>query len=205
MATATPPPRHWQQSAGMPPRQIRPSRLLEYFVALEIICQLALLSSTLAPFRVIFRTAVFGVSLGLLFVLPGHGKQHPAAKAAFFVMVILAVSMLNPGINSATAAAAEFGLYLAVLAPLFWISRIRIDLAETRRVLSLLWAFQVISSIFGILQVYIPGRFQFAVSTVVQGQGAGYMAMQHFQNAYGESVYRPMGLTDTPGGAAAAG
>jgi hypothetical protein len=189
----------------MPPRQIRPSRLLEYFVALEIICQVALLSSTLAPFRVIFRIAVFGVSLGLLFVLPGHGKQHPAAKAAFFVMVILAASMLNPGINSATAAAAEFGLYLAVLAPLFWISRIRIDLAETRRVLSLLWAFQVISSIFGILQVYIPGRFQFAVSTVVQGQGAGYMAMQHFQNAYGESVYRPMGLTDTPGGAAAAG
>jgi hypothetical protein len=29
--------------------------------------------------------------------------------------------------------------------------------------------------------------------------------MQHFQNAYGESVFRPMGLTDTPGGAAAAG
>lgn len=174
-------------------------------MALEIICQLALLSSTLASFRVVFRTAVFAVSLGLLFVLPGHGKQHPAARAAFFVMVILAASMLNPGINSATAAAAEFGLYLAVLAPLFWISRVRIDLAEMRRVLSLLWTFQVISSVFGILQVYFPTRFQFAVSTVVQGQGAGYLAMQHFQNAYGESVYRPMGLTDTPGGAAAAG
>ncbi len=205
MATATPPPQHWKPPAGIPLRQPKPSRLLEYFVALEIICQLALLSSTLAPFRVVFRTAVFGLSLGLLFVLPGHGKQHPAARAAFFVMVILALSMLNPGINSATAAAAEFGLYLAVLAPLFWISRIRIDLAEARRVLSLLWTFQVVSSVFGILQVYFPARFQFAVSTVVQGQGAGYMAMQHFQNAYGESVYRPMGLTDTPGGAAAAG
>jgi hypothetical protein len=205
MATATPPLRHWQPSAKIPPRQRKPSQLLKYFVVLEIVCQLALLSSTLAPFRVVFRTAVFGISLGLLFVLPGRGKQHPAARAAFFVMVILALSMLNPGINSATAAAAEFGLYLAVLAPLFWISRIRIDLAEARRVLSLLWTFQIISSVFGILQVYFPARFQFAVSTVVQGQGAGYMAMQHFQNAYGESVYRPMGLTDTPGGAAAAG
>src|SRR5512146_1467808 len=205
MAIATTPPPDWQPSAGIPPRQPKPGRLLEGFVALEIICQLALLSSTLAPFRVVFRTAVFGVSLGLLFVLPGHGKQHPAAKAAFFVMLVLAVSMLNPGINSTTAAAAEFGLYLAVLAPLFWISRIRIDLMEMRRVLWLMWTFQVISSVLGVLQVYFPGRFQFAVSTVVQGGGAGYMAMQHFQNAYGVMVYRPMGLTDTPGGASAAG
>lgn len=172
---------------------------------MEIICQLALLSTTLAPFRIVFRTAVFGVSLGLLFLVPGHGKQHPAAKAAFFVMLVLAVSMLNPGINSATAAAAEFGLYMAVLAPLFWVSRIRIDLMEMRRVLSLMWTFQVVSSLIGVLQVYFPGRFEFAVSTVVQGGGAGYMAMQHFQNAYGVMVYRPLGLTDTPGGAAAAG
>jgi hypothetical protein len=205
MATATPPSQHWQSSAGVPLRLSKPSRLIEWFVALEIICQLALLSPAMAPFRVVFRTAVFGVSLGLLFVLPGQGKQHPAAKAAFFVIAVLGLSMLNPGINSASAAAAEFGLYLAVLAPLFWVSRIRLDLAEMRRVLALLWSFQIISSIFGVLQVYFPGTFQFAVSTVVQGQGAGYMAMQHFQNAYGESVYRPMGLTDTPGGAAAAG
>ena len=205
MAIATTPPQHWQPPAEIPLRQPKPSRLLEYFVIMELLCQLALLSSTLAPFRIIFRIAVFGVSLGLLFVLPGHGKQHPAAKAALFVMVILAVSMLNPGVNSAAAAAAEFGLYLAVLAPLFWVSRIRIDLTEMRRVVLLLWGFQVISSVFGVLQVYFPERFQFTVSTVVQGQGAGYMAMQHFQNAYGQFVYRPMGLTDTPGGAAAAG
>ena len=205
MAIATTPPQHWQPPAGIPLRQPKPSRLIEYFVVMELICQLALLSSTLAPFRIVFRTAVFGLSLGLLFVLPGYGKQHPAAKAAFFVMVILAVSMLNPGVNSATAAAAQFAMYLAVLAPLFWVSRIRIDLAEMRRVIVLLWGFQVISSVFGVLQVYFPERFQFAVSTVVQSNGAGYMAMEHFQNAYGEMVYRPMGLTDTPGGAAAAG
>src|SRR5690242_19946713 len=134
MATATPPSQHWQSSAGVPLRLSKPSRLIEWFVALEIICQLALLSPAMAPFRVVFRTAVFGVSLGLLFVLPGQGKQHPAAKAAFFVIVVLGLSMLNPGINSASAAAAEFGLYLAVLAPLFWVSRIRLDLAEMRRV-----------------------------------------------------------------------
>src|SRR5438105_1441243 len=142
MAIATTPPQHWHPTAGTHVRQPKPSRLLEYFVALEIICQLALLSATLAPFRIFFRTAVFGASMALLFLLPGHGKQHPAAKAGFFVMVVLAVSMLNPGVNSETAAAAEFGLYLAILAPLFWISRVRIDLTEMRRVLFILWGFQ---------------------------------------------------------------
>src|SRR5579863_3676531 len=130
MATATTLRTRWQSPAGTQPRQPRPSRLLEYFVVLEIICQLALLSETLSPFRVIFRMAVFGVSLVLLFLLRGRGKPHPAGKVAIFVMVILALSMLNPGINSVTAAAAEFGLYLSVLAPLFWVARVRIDLSE---------------------------------------------------------------------------
>jgi hypothetical protein len=205
MAIATTPPQHWQPPIGVPLREPSRSRLIEYFVVVELICQLALLSHTLAPFRIVFRTAVFGLSLGLLFVLPGHGKHHPAAKAAFLVMVTLAVSMANPGVNSAMAAAAQFAIYLAVLAPLFWVSRIRIDLAEMRRVILLLWGFQVISSIFGVLQVYFPERFQFAVSTVVQGAGAAYVGGLQFQTAYGEMAYRPMGLTDTPGGAAAAG
>jgi hypothetical protein len=205
MAIATTPAQHWRPANGIPVSRPKPNRLLEYFVILEIVCQLALLSSTLAPFRIVFRTAVFGASLGFLFVLPGQGKLHPAAKAAFVVMTILAVSLLNPGINNATSATAQFALYLAILAPLFWVSRLRIDLAEMRRVIFLLWAFQFVSSIFGLLQVYFPGRFQFAISTVVQGNGAGYLGMLQFQNAYGQTVYRPMGLTDTPGGAAAAG
>ena len=138
-------------------------------------------------------------------MLPGHGKQHSSAKAAFFVMVVLAISMLNPGINSAAAAAAEFGLYLAVLAPLFWVSRIRIDLPEMRRVLCPcvgLSSRQLrLRSITGLLSRALSVR----LIDRGAGPGAGYVAMKHFQNAYGEAVFRPMGLTDTPGGAAAAG
>ncbi|MGZ6185662.1 MAG: hypothetical protein ACXWNN_07175, partial [Candidatus Binataceae bacterium] len=95
MAIAKTPPQQASYPAASAARQPKPSRLLEYFVVFEIICQLALLSSTLAPFRIVFRTAVFAVSLALLFVLPGYGKQHSSAKAAFFVMVVLALSMLN--------------------------------------------------------------------------------------------------------------
>src|SRR5271154_496155 len=132
MSIATIPPRHWPTTGAFADRPRRANRLLEYFVVLEMICQVALISSAFAPFRVVFRVAVFGVSLGLLIVLPSRGKFHPAGKAAIFVMVIPALSMLNPRINSATAAAAQFALYLAILGPLFWVSRLRIDLAEMR-------------------------------------------------------------------------
>jgi hypothetical protein len=205
MAIAKTPPQHWRHPGAIPPPQPRPSRLLEGFVIVEIVCQLALLSGTLEHFRIVFRTAVFGLSLGLLFLLPGHGKLHPAAKAAFFMLAILALEILNPEVNSMIAAAAQSGMYLAILAPLFWVSRLRIDLSEMRRVLSLQWAFQSMSAAVGVLQVYFPDRFQFHVSRVVEANGAGYLTMEHFRNAFGEMVYRPMGLTDSPGAAAAAG
>jgi hypothetical protein len=205
MAIAKTTPQHRSPSAAPAPRSPKPSRLLERFVIAEIVCQLALLSGTLAHFRTIFRTAVFGLSLGLLFLLPGHGRLHPAAKAAFFVLVVLALGILNPGVNSVGAAAAQFGIYLAILAPLFWVSRVRIDLPEMRRVLLLQWAFQAVSATVGVLQVYFPEHFQFHISQVVSANGAGYLAMQRFSNAFGEMVYRPMGLTDSPGGAAGAG
>jgi hypothetical protein len=186
-------------------RSPKPSRLIERFVILEIICQLGLLSATLAHFRVLFRTAAFGLSIALLVLLPGRGRLHPAAKVAIFILALLLLEMLNPGVNSMLSAAAQFGMYLAILAPLFWVSRVRIDTHEMRRVLFLQWTFQSLSAAIGVLQVYFPGYFQFHVSQVVASNGAGYLAMEHFQNAFGELVYRPMGLTDTPGGAAAAG
>jgi hypothetical protein len=204
MAIAETTTQHWPHPKAPTARPLRPSRLLERFVILEIVCQLGLLSATLAHFRVIFRTAAFGLSIALMALLPSRSKLHPAAKVAFFILALLLLEMLNPGVNSMLSAAAQFGMYLAILAPLFWVSRVRIGTAEMRRVLFLQWGFQSVSAAVGVLQVYFP-RFQFHVSQVVTGNGAGYVAMLHFRNAFGEFVYRPMGLTDTPGGAAAAG
>lgn len=182
----------------------KPSRLIERFVVLEIICQLALLVPAFTHLRAIFRTAAFGLSIALLVLLRGRGRLHPSAKVAIFILALLMLEMVNPGVNSMLSAAAQFGMYLAILAPLFWVSRVRIDTAGMRRVLFLQWAFASVSATIGVLQVYFP-RFQFHVSQVVAGNGAGYLAMEHFRNTFGEFVYRPMGLTNTPGGAAAAG
>ena len=71
-----------QSSAKAPPRQPKPSRL-RVFVIMELVCQVALLSSTVAPFRIIFRTSVFGVSLLLFLVLPGYGSIIPPRGRRF--------------------------------------------------------------------------------------------------------------------------
>lgn len=204
MAIAKSVPHQVGSRVGIGPRPPKSSRLIECFVVLEILCELGLLSARLQHFRAIFRTAAFGLSIALLALLPGRGKFHPAAKVAVLILALLVVEMLNPGMNSLLAAAAQFGMYLAILAPLFWVSRIRIDIAEMRRVLFLQWAFQAASAAIGVLQVYFP-RFQFNVSQVLEAHGNGYVSSLKFNNAFGQLVYRPMGLTDTPGGAAGAG
>ena len=71
--------------------------------------------------------------------------------------------------------------------------------------MAIIWIFQTISAAVGILQVYYPGRFEPSLAIVTQKMGAGYLKSLQFRNAYGETTWRAMGLTDTPGGAAYAG
>lgn len=178
---------------------------LQGFMGILIAGQLALLVPGLGPLRLVVRMAVFGVSLLLLALLPGRGRRHPAAQPAMAIVVILGLSLLHPYTNTLLAGAAQAALYVAILAPLFWVSRLRIDLAALRRVVLILWAFHSVSAVFGILQVYFPGRFQPNVSVMITGQGEGYLSQLQITTADGERVLRPMGLTDTPGGAAVAG
>ncbi len=53
--------------------------------------------------------------------------------------------------------------------------------------------------------MYYPGHFEPSLAIVTQKMGAGYLKSLQFRNAYGETTWRAMGLTDTPGGAANAG
>jgi hypothetical protein len=182
----------------------RRSRWLLYFVLFEIVCQLGLLTSLLAPFRFVFRTASFGASLGLLWLLPGRAESLSGmARPIILVIVILALSLLNPTSNTLMASGAQIALYLAIVAPLFWVPRCRPDLSVLRGVLLMFWAFHTCSAFLGVLQVYFPGRFQPAISSVMYAMG-GVENLQ-YRNAFGALVFRPMGLTDQPGGASGSG
>src|SRR5262249_15004643 len=61
------------------------------------------------------------------------------------------------------------------------------------------------SAAFGVLQVTYPGRFQPNLSSVVANMKEGRADGLKVTLASGERVFRPMGLTDVPGGAAPAG
>ncbi|HEU4884322.1 MAG TPA: hypothetical protein VFT45_18850, partial [Longimicrobium sp.] len=68
-----------------------------------------------------------------------------------------------------------------------------------------LWGFHLLSAGIGVLQVYRPGSFQPPVSAVIESKGKGYIESLKITTATGQRVFRPMGLTDVPGGAAISG
>jgi hypothetical protein len=187
------------------PASFARTHAVELMLALGFVCQVALLSGSIGQVRVFVRVAVFGSSIALLVGLPGKGTFSPAVKPAKFILAIVALEFFNPTTNTLAAGAAQIAMYLAILAPLFWVPRLSIDMSNLRRVLLIIWIFQSISAVVGIIQVYFPGRFEPAVSTIVLNQGSAYVRDLKFKNAAGELVFRAMGLSDAPGGAGTAG
>ncbi len=168
----------------------------------QFACQIALLSPAFAGARVFFRSASFATSLGMLFFLPGTGKRHPATALMIASLFIVAANFFHPATNNQTAGLAHVLFYIAIGAPLFWVTRMEITLTDFRNLLFALWGFHTLSSFFGALQVYFPGQYQPALASVITEDR--YAALQ-ITLAGGEKVFRPMGLTDTPGGAGMAG
>ena len=176
------------------------------FIVFQLLCQLTLVLGDIGGARVLVRMAAFGASLALLVVLRGRGSAHPAGGPAVLALAVLGICVFHPETRSLTGGVAQVGLYAAVLAPLFWVPRLTsIDMAMLRRAVVILWGFHVLSAGLGVLQVYRPGTFQPPVSAVVESKGKGYVESLKITTASGERVFRPMGLTDVPGGAGISG
>jgi hypothetical protein len=184
----------------------RPFPWVPAFVAFQLLCQLVLVLGEVGWGRMVVRMAAFGASLALLLLLRGRGSPHPAALPGAVVLGVLGVAVFHPGTAGTLAGVAQVALYAAVLAPLFWVSRLRsVDLRSLRTAALVLWGFHTLSAGLGVMQVYRPGTFQPAVSAVVEAKGRGYAESLKITTATGERVYRPMGLTDMPGGASVSG
>jgi hypothetical protein len=179
---------------------------VEGFVIFLFVCQLALLIPNLGPMRLILRVATFGASLVLILPLFRYRQRyHPAILAASCIMLILSLALLHPWGNTIFAEVAQWGMYAAILAPLVWIPGARPTAATFRRVALLFWAFHTSSALLGVLQVYVPNKLEPPVSAVIKAKGAGYVESLKITLANGTQVFRPMGLTDQPGGASMAG
>ena len=183
---------------------LRATLIISFFAIFQIACQLLLMVETLGSMRVVMRSIVFLVSIGLLIFLPGREQSHPAKPWMLAALIVVALSIFRSDTNSSIAGIAHFLLYVAIAAPIFWVTRLQITEAGFRNVVMCLWAFHIASAAVGVLQMHYPGRFQPGVSAAVRSAGELQEGLK-IRLADGTQVWRPMGLTDTPGGAAGAG
>jgi hypothetical protein len=182
----------------------RVRRVVQGYVLLQAACQVVLIVPAIAPLRLWVRVAAFGVNLALLAWVAGRRSSHPAARPGLLVLAAVMLGMLHPD-TYLLAGMAQVVLYAAILAPLYWVPRLDLDMRVLRQTVFILWAFHSASAALGILQVAMPGRFQPPVSSIIQSKGRSYMETLKITTSTGERVYRPMGLSDVPGGAGASG
>jgi hypothetical protein len=178
---------------------------LHLFLLVLIGCQLSLAYGLFDRYRMFMRIAVFAISVIALVLVPGRALPHPSIKPALLVLVIVVLSLLHPGTHSPTSGVAQIIMYVSILAPLFWVTRLRVCVNDFKRVVLILWAFHTLSAGVGVLQIYFPGQFESNLSSVYSEMDPGYVESLQIKLANGEKIFRPMGLTDVPGGAATAG
>src|SRR5262245_32981901 len=127
------------------------------FVILQLVLQSALIIAGTGEIRTALRAAVFGSSIAML-ALPGRGG-YPLSPLVLFILVLVTLGLLHPGLNTPLAGIAQVGLYLAIWGPVFWVSRIAVTPVVLANVILMLWLFHAVSAGVGVLQVYDPDRF----------------------------------------------
>jgi hypothetical protein len=188
-----------------PPSSLYGLHWVYAFVAFELLCTLALIVPGIDAIRPACRVAVFGASLGMLLVIPRGASLHPAIGPAIAVMLILALGIFHPESNSPLASLATIAMYAAVLAPIMWVSGLHVDVNLLRRVAMILWSYHTLGAIVGVAQMYLPDALQPEPSAVFLERGEAMVEGAKITLSGGQRVFRPMGLTDLPGGAANSG
>jgi hypothetical protein len=178
---------------------------LHNFMLIQFILQILLLIPGISAVRTLIRIGSFGLSLYLLATINTKGVNYPGKWLACTVFLILLLSLcFNFHLNSILAGLGQIAMYLSILGPLFWASKLPLSAAGFRNLLLLIWLFQSVSALVGLIQIYFPGQLQFQVSSVIENNPYGGEDLKIVLDN-GLSVYRPSGLTDMPGGAALAG
>jgi hypothetical protein len=185
--------------------------IAEAFVAAQTALPAILYLPGTQSIRLPLRIGAFLISTALLVywlfkTTPSERhEQHPSVPLACAAVAYLALMSFHPLTSSATVAVAQIGLYVSVLAPVFWAPWLVKSPLQLRRLMAILLVCNGINSIVGVLQVYDPQRFlpaEFSRVITMSDVGLGPVT---YRGANGELIVRPPGLFDTPGAVAGPG
>jgi hypothetical protein len=176
----------------------------EWFIIGQTLLPALLLLPGTQAIRVWLRAASYAISL-LGLVWWWHGRRagrsgaHPATPWLLVAVIYLGLMVFHPETNSWLAGVCQLGLYIAVLAPVFWAPGLVRGPQHLARLLVVLFICNGINSIVGILQVYNPDVWMPAeFSRVVTASAHGLDDLSYIGPG-GRRIIRPPGLFDAPG------
>jgi hypothetical protein len=134
---------------------------------------------------------------------PLGAGTFPARPWLLFSGAWLALSVFHPNAHTLLSAAAQAALYITIFCPAFWADAALDSRRQLGRLLALLFLCNALSSAVGVAQVFRPGTFMPPDMPALRNEFGGQNLM--YETDDGRRIFRPTGLTDTPGGAGLAG
>jgi hypothetical protein len=156
-------------------------------------------------FRLPIRFSAFGISLLAFAWYQLAAPSLPRTRMQPWVvalMTLLGLMVLHPQTVTLTAGMAQVGVYLAVIAPLFWAPHFVRSPEQMARLFWILLLCSGANAVVGVLQVYDPARWLPQEFSRVVTQSTIGLGAVTYVGANGQQIVRPPGLFDTPGAVA---
>lgn len=184
---------------------------LEWFLIAQTFIPAMLFLPGIAAIRTPIRVASFGVGLLAWGLIVQRGRMRPGAstfKSNLWLRIVscwLLLSIFNPSTNSLLAGFAHSLLYISILSPAFWTHSTVITSKQIGRVMVILFLCNGISAMVGLGQVFRPAIFNPPViPALVDPTSLSALALT-YDDAHGNRIARPCGLTDQLGAASGSG
>jgi hypothetical protein len=196
-------------AASVTNRTAAPWGFAEWFIISQTALPALLYLPGTQAMRLPLRFAAFAISLAALawwqLQPEDEPHQHPAHPWVIGTLVLLTVMLFHPTTASLIGGLAHMMVYVAVIAPFFWVPGLVRTPEHLARILAILLICSGINSAVGVLQVYDPDRWMPTELSRVITQGAIGLGPVTYVGPEGRVIIRPPGLFDTPGAVAGPG
>jgi hypothetical protein len=157
----------------------------------------------LGPIRLVTRIGLFSMSLMAWLTLGMRGGRSmgilPSAAWLTAAVVWMCLMIFHPDTNTLASGLAEIVLCASVMAPAFWGTEALTSPRQVRRLITILLLTNAASALVGLGQVFRPDIFSPPSMNVsfLQDDVAESLKIE----VNGQKIFRPSGLSDSPGAA----